>query len=97
MRLMRYLTLLVILVLGISFAVLNPGEMTLNYWFASKTLPMSLFSVIIFALGCATGLLLAAGLFVTARMETWRLERRLKVAEKEIRNLRVIPIQGRTG
>lgn len=96
MRLLRYILILIILVIGITFSILNPGSLTLNYWIGSRTLPTPLFSVILFAMGFSVGLLLSAGLFLGARIEAWRLGRRLQVAEKEIRNLRVIPIQDRS-
>ena len=97
MRIMRYFLIVLILVMGVSFAVLNPGTMTLNYWVGSKTLPKSLFSVIIFSLGCVAGLVLSGALFVSARFEIFRLQRRLKLAEKEIKNLRVLPMQDLRG
>lgn len=96
MRLLRYSLILIVLAIGISFSILNPSSMTIHYWIGSKMLPTPLFSVILFAMGFVVGLLLSAGLFLGARLESWRLGRKLQLAEKEIRNLRVMPIQDRS-
>jgi len=95
MRLIRYLLVIVILLAGISFALLNPGIVTVNYWMGQKTLPFSLLLVAVFVIGWGIGMLMASGFFLAARLESFRLKRRLKLAEKEVRNLRVIPIQDR--
>ena len=95
MRLLHYVLILLVLLAGVSFSMLNPGQITINYWLSTKTLPVPLFSVMIFVLGFFIGLLLTAGLFLGARMESWRLRRKLGLAEKEIQNLRTLPVQDR--
>ena len=72
--------IVVIVILGIIFAVLNADPVHLNFYFGSRQMPLSL------ALILAT----LAGAFLVSRMR-----RSVDVAEKEIANLRAIPIKNK--
>ena len=93
MRIVTYLLLLMIILIGITFAVLNPTIVTLNYYIGQKTSPLSLLMVSVFALGCFSGLLVGGWLLLKVKVKNYRLKQRLKVAEKEVQNLRAIPLQ----
>ncbi|HSW94337.1 MAG TPA: LapA family protein [Gammaproteobacteria bacterium] len=93
MRIVTYVLLLIIILIGVTFAVLNPAIVTLNYYIGQKTLPLSLLTVSVFAFGCFLGLLVGGWLFLKIKIKNIRLKQRLKVAEKEVQNLRAIPLQ----
>lgn len=93
MRFFTYLFLLIIVLLGVTFAMLNSGSVTLNYYLGSRQIPLSLLIAGFFAVGCLVGLLVSGWILVGAKMKNYHLEKRLKTAEKEIENLRAIPIQ----
>jgi len=92
-RIVTYLLLLIIILIGITFAVLNPTIVTLNYYIGQKTSPLSLLMVSVFALGCFSGLLVGGWLLLKVKIKNYQLKQRLKVAEKEVQNLRAIPLQ----
>jgi putative membrane protein len=92
-RIVTYLLLLIIILIGITFAVLNPTIVTMNYYIGQKTLPLSLLLVSVFAFGCFLGLLVGGWLLLKVKIKNYRLKQRLKVAEKEVQNLRAIPLQ----
>jgi len=92
-RIVTYLLLLIIILIGITFAVLNPTIVTMNYYIGQKTLPLSLLLVSVFAFGCFLGLLVGGWLLLKMKIKNYRLKQRLKVAEKEVQNLRAIPLQ----
>jgi putative membrane protein len=94
-RIVTYILLLIIILIGITFAVLNPSIVTVNYYINQKTLPLSLLLVSIFALGCFLGLVVGGWLLLKAKIKNYRLKQKLKVAEKEVQNLRAIPLQDR--
>jgi putative membrane protein len=94
-RILSYSVLLIIILLGISFAVLNSGVVTLNYYISQKTIPLSLLLVSVFSAGCLLGLLVGLGIVVRLKLKTYRLRQRLKLVEKEVANLRAIPLQNR--
>ncbi len=93
MRIISYITLILILVLGVTFAGLNAGSVTINYYVGATELPLSLLLVIGFALGCLLGLIVGMVMYLKARSQNYRLKNRIKLAEKEINNLRNMPLQ----
>lgn len=94
MRMVSYFFLLVIVIFGMTFATLNSELVTINYYFHQSTLPLSLLLVIVFAFGCLVGMVVGIWLLIKAKMINYRLRQRLNTAEKEISNLRTIPLQG---
>lgn len=93
MRLISYFFLLVIILFGMTFATLNSESVTINYYIGQSTLPLSLLLVLGFALGCLIGMLVGFGLLIRSKLSNYRLRQRLNLAEKEIENLRAIPLQ----
>jgi uncharacterized membrane protein YciS (DUF1049 family) len=93
MRIISYLCLLLIVILGISFASLNSTLVTINYYFGVHLLPLSLLLAIVFALGCLLGILVSIWLLVKAKLRYYRLQQRYHVLEKEVENLRAIPLR----
>lgn len=93
MRIISFIFILAIVIFGVSFAVLNSESVTINYYFSQKTLPLSLLLVLVFAFGCLIGMIVGFWLVIKAKISNHRLRQRLNLAEKEIENLRAIPLQ----
>lgn len=93
MRIISYFFLLIIVLFGILFGVLNSESVTINYYLGQSTLPLSLLLVLVFALGCLIGMIVGFWLVIKAKLTNYRLKQRLNLAEKEISNLRAIPLQ----
>ncbi len=94
MRRLIYLILaLIIILFGVTFAVLNADKVQLNYYFGSIEWPLSLILVIAMAIGALLGILASLGFIIGSRRHASRLKRSVEVAEKEIVNLRNIPIK----
>ena len=96
MRIISYFFLLVIVLFGMTFATLNSESVVINYYLGQSTLPLSLLLVLVFALGCLVGMLVGFWLVIKAKMTNYRMKQRLSLAEKEIQNLRAIPLQDKT-
>jgi len=94
MRSLSYLVLLMIMLVGLTFASLNSSIVTFNYYLGSKEIVLSLLLVGVFGIGIFFGLLVAVLLWIKAKRDNMHLKSRLKVAEKEVENLRSIPIKG---
>jgi len=94
-RYIVYLFIIAVIVAGVGFSILNPFDVTIDYWLGKRTMPFSLLTVLVFAGGYCLGLLMALCLQIRARVKNYQLARKLKVAEEEIRNLRTIPLQDR--
>ena len=93
MRIISYFFLLVIVLFGMTFATLNSESVTINYYFSQSTLPLSLLLVLVFALGCLIGMVVGFWLLMKTKLVNYRLRQRLSLVEKEIENLRAIPLQ----
>ena len=96
MRLLSSFFLLVIVFFGMTFATLNSESVTINYYLGQSTLPLSLLIVSVFAFGCLIGMLVGFWLVIKAKLTNYRMKQRLSLAEKEIQNLRTIPLQDKT-
>jgi putative membrane protein len=92
-RIISYFFLLVIVVFGMTFATLNSESVTVNYYFDQSTLPLSLLLVIVFAFGCLVGMIVGFWLVLKAKIQNYRMRQKLSLAEREIENLRAIPLQ----
>jgi len=92
-RIVSYFFLLIIVLFGMTFATLNSESVTINYYLGESTLPLSLLLVLMFAFGCLIGMIVGFWLLIKAKLLNYRLQQRLNLAEKEIENLRAIPLQ----
>ncbi len=93
MRIISYILLLVIVLFGMTFATLNSESVTINYYLGQSALPLSLLLVMVFAAGCLVGIVVGFWLLIKAKLANHRLRQRLNLAEKEVENLRAIPLQ----
>ena len=95
MRILSLIFLLIIIVIGITFATLNSNIVTLNYYIGQQDFPLSLLLVSVFGLGGLLGMLIGFWLILNTKIKNYRLRQRLKLAEKEIENLRAIPLHNK--
>lgn len=93
MRIISYFFFLAILIFGVTFAILNSESVAINYYLGQSALPLSLLLVLVFAFGCLIGMVVGFWLLIKAKILNYRLRQRLNLAEKEIENLRAIPLQ----
>lgn len=92
-RLFFLILALLLLVLGITFAVQNAAPVTLNYYLGSLTAPLSLIVVLAIALGALLGVVTSMLLVFGQRRKVARLQRKLQMCEQEVRNLRQLPMR----
>tara|TARA_R110000868_G_scaffold84822_5_gene238916 strand:- start:1959 stop:2252 length:294 start_codon:yes stop_codon:yes gene_type:complete len=91
-RIFIYIIVIFLLLLGVTFAIVNSSSVSFNYFFNTAQVPLSLLMVITFAVGAVFGMIAALGLYFSTKKQTMRLQREMKLAKKEIANLRAIPI-----
>lgn len=93
MRLLYSTLALIVIIFGIVFAVLNAEKVTLNYYLGAVDLPLSLVLVLAMIFGALLGIFASLNLVIGSRRSASKLKRSVEVAEKEIVNLRNIPIK----
>jgi putative membrane protein len=86
------MTLLVV-IFGVVFAVLNAEPVQLHYYLGSIELPLSLVLVLAMIIGALLGIFASLSFILDLRRSASKLKRSVEVAEKEILNLRNIPIK----
>ena len=94
-RILSVIALVFLIGAGITFTVLNPQRVSLNYLMGSLELPLALLVVAILALGAVLGLLVAGFLVLRLKRDNRRLRRASRQAEQEVANLRSLPIKDR--
>lgn len=93
MRIFTYILLLLLILLGISFAILNAEPVSIHYYLGQRQLPLSLLLVLALTIGLIIGMMVSGIFYLKLKSENYRIKSRIKIAEKEIENLRAIPIQ----
>lgn len=92
-RLLTFIFLLFIIVIGLSFTVLNAGEVEFNYYFKTVNLPLAAIVVGAVITGALLGVMASLTIVLGQKGENAKLRRKLVLIEKEIKNLREIPIK----
>lgn len=93
MRFVKYIIILLVMVLGVVFASLNEGHVTLNYHYGELDIALPYLVLISIALGVVLGWLASLGSLLRAKRENAGLRRKASVASEEIKNLRAIPLK----
>jgi lipopolysaccharide assembly protein A len=88
MRFIGYIIILILVLLGITFAVLNANSVPVNYYMGQKHMPLSLVVVISFGVGVILGVLVLFFKNTHLRIRNGNLARRVKKLEKKLETAR---------
>ena len=94
-RIVYFLLFVIVLFGGLLFFLKNDQVTTFNYITGSIDLPLSLLLLASLFLGVVLGILASLPLLVHLKREKSRLENRVKMAVREVNNLRVLPVKDR--
>ena len=92
-RIITFVLLLLVSLLGLTFALMNAESVQLNYYFGSVQAPLSLVIVIAIIIGAALGVLATTGIVFGQKRELAKLKKSNKLAEQEVSNLRSLPLK----
>lgn len=95
-RLVDLFVIIIIVMLGLSFAMLNQDVAQLNYYFGSISTPLSLLLTIMLFVGAILGALSTLGILLRQRAEIVRLRRRTKMEHRAITDRSKLPVSGMT-
>lgn len=93
MRIIMTIFYLLLILVGISFAGLNAQPVHVNLYFTVLNSPVSVLILLMLSLGMLFGFLLSLCRYWRLKAECRKIKNQLKLTEKEIRNLRAIPLQ----
>jgi len=95
MRIVALLVLLLVIALGLTFSVMNAEPVNLDYYFGSAAIPLALLLVAAVVLGALLGVIASLGVIFRLKRDNNRLRRGVRLAEKEVSNLRSLPLRDR--
>jgi putative membrane protein len=93
MRILKLLLIILIMILGAAFAVLNADSVLFNYYFGTVEIPLSLILTTALGVGVLLGILSGIGLVIGLKRENVTLKRRSRLINEEIKNLRNMPLK----
>ena len=93
MRIVMTILYLFLIIIGVSFAGLNSSSVDINVYFTVFHVPISVLIVLTLAFGVFIGFILLLGRYWRLKAEHRRIKNQLKLTEKEVKNLRAIPLQ----
>jgi uncharacterized integral membrane protein len=91
--LIYFVFILLAAVAAVVFTALNPGDVTVNLYFRQVTLPFSLVVVASMFFGVLLGMLAGGVVALGRRRALRRLRKQLALDEKELSNLRKLPLR----
>ena len=92
-RLLTFIFLLFLTAIGLSFTVLNASEVELNYYFDTTTQPLAVIVLGAIVTGALFGILATLSMVFAQKGDNVKLRKKVGLIEKEIKNLREIPIK----
>ena len=92
-RLITLAIVIVVILLGVTFHLRNDHLVVLDYFVGSKEFYLSAWLITAFTIGAILGLLASFPLLFKLNRDNAKIAKQLKICEKEINNLRVIPVK----
>ena len=93
MRLLMLVTYILLILVGVSFAALNASSVQVNFYFKTLSMPISVLMTLMLGVGVLIGFVLFILRYWRLKVECRKMRSQLKLTEKEIKNLRSIPLQ----
>ncbi|MBL1142839.1 MAG: LapA family protein [Proteobacteria bacterium] len=92
-RIAKLIIVFAILLSGLAFHLKNNQIIELNYYVGVLDMPLSWLVVIILFIGALLGILASMPMIIKLKSQKLKLEKQIKNSEKEINNLRVMPVK----
>jgi uncharacterized membrane protein YciS (DUF1049 family) len=92
-RIFKLILVFAILLSGLAFHLKNNQLIELDYYVGVLNMPLSWLVVIVLFIGALLGVLASLPMIIILKQQKLKLERQIKNSEKEINNLRVMPIK----
>lgn len=92
-RLLKWVIYIAIIILGVSFAALNSGDVAVNFYFTQVRVPVAVLVAVTLGVGLFCGLFISLIRYWRLKLELIKIKNQLKISEKEVKNLRDIPLK----
>ena len=95
MVVIKLLFLMVFMIVGASFAIINDAPVVVDLYFITPEMPLSLLLLLALGSGILLGALAGMFYFMRVKKENADLKRKTRLVNEEVKNLRKLPIKGR--
>ncbi len=92
-RIVKLIIVFVIILSGLAFHLKNNQFIELNYYAGTLNMPLSWLVVLVLLIGALLGILASLPMIIKLKQQKLKLEKQIKNSEKEITNLRVMPVK----
>lgn len=82
-----------VFVIGAAFSAKNTSAVTIDFYFSTITLPLSVIIIFSLVIGIVIGALAIFAGTLSLRYENRRIQKQLATAEQELNSLRILPIK----
>lgn len=93
MRIISFLIVLLVIIVGVTFSLLNSQTVLVNYYVGQHQLPLSFLLMITFAAGCLLAILVGFIIVLKLKLKNYRLCKQLKATQKELEDLRSVSLR----
>lgn len=92
-RIIGFILILIILILGLYFGSINAEPVKLDYFWGTSEVALSVALVLSLFIGAVLGVLACLSMIIRLRHKVAKLQKAVKAAEKEVVNLRTLPLK----
>lgn len=93
MRILMLVFYILLVIIGVSFAALNASSVVINLYFKTVSMPLAVLMTIMLGIGIVLGFMFFIARYWRLKLECLKIKNQLRLTEKEIKNLRSIPLQ----
>ena len=80
-RLVSLILTAILVLMGLAFAVVNAKPVELNYFLATREVPLAMVLVLTLTVGALMGIVFSLGMVIRLKRETLRLRRQIQLTE----------------
>jgi len=92
-RIFSFIIILIIIVLGLFFGSINAETVKFDYFFGTADVALSIAMVLSLFVGAILGVIACMTLIIRLRRQVSKLQKAVATVEKEVTNLRTIPLK----
>ena len=92
-RIIKYILIFLVTVFTVSFTLLNSQPVKIDFYLGSFEIDLVIVILVCLALGSLLGVMAVLGRLISLKQELIRKDKKIKVAEKEVENLRSLPLK----
>lgn len=93
MRIVKLVLILLVTILTVTFTLLNSQPVKLDFYMGSYEIDLVIVIIVCLVLGSALGITAVLGKLISLKQELLRKDKKIRVTEKEVENLRSIPLK----